>query len=110
MLWTEEQLLKEFHHHHLDVYAIKEINDGRQIILRGGSIVNIYSTGRTQVQGKAANSVEKDIVIRICNGQKSAPKVYLLLSSDKNANDQLESKLSSAEIPFESSNTNPLLI
>lgn len=110
MLWTEEQLRAEFHFHNIGIHSTKEINDGLQLTLRGGTIVNLYHSGKTLVQGKSSDPIEKNMVSSICNGLKNMPKIYLFLGIDQNANKELESLLSCSGIPFEASNTNPLLI
>lgn len=76
----------------------KEIQHGTQIKLTNGAIVNVYTTGRYNVQGKNAELVRRSIdngeVIDIDSGtQNKNNKVFVVYGHDENAKLELETLL-----------------
>ncbi|WP_159874672.1 hypothetical protein [Aquitalea denitrificans] len=100
MLWKNEELENELHRNNLEIFSRKNLSNGIQLIMRGGSLINIYNTGTVHIQGNKADSLEKEIINHICNRENTTPKVYVFLGTEEAENSALHEKLTMAGISY----------
>lgn len=110
MQWTREELVEQLDNHGLKISKTKEINHGIQFILRGGTIINHYTTGTIYVQGTKADPIEKEIATRIFNGKSKDAIIYFFPGYDKASNEDAKKKLIAIGLPFHTADTNRLMI
>ncbi len=80
-----------------EVLDIKEIQHGHKFILQNGAIVNVFNTGKYNVQGKESETVKAYIESNIGDQQKAgvqttsiSKKVFVVYGHDEAARNELE--------------------
>ena len=90
--------IEEMREYVKDSYKIseeKEIGNGTQLKLENGAIINVFTTGKFNVQGKNNQEVKKYIENRLSEGGNMAisKKVFIVYGHDEDAKTQLENIL-----------------
>lgn len=79
MTWEKDRLISALKSHGLSVADIKEIQNGNQICLGGGTKLNWYTSGKVVLQGKDCQ--EKTLANSVINGGTVTPSAILAAAS-----------------------------